>query len=190
MLVGLSVSKLMPGDSARFNGKKGGRPKGKKSQATLEKEAVLAAYRQRVLSFTDTLLNAQLTLARGMTYLYKITKKNIGTARNPRYVNEKPALVTSQVEIEAYLEKQIEEGDMYDEKDPAATYYFLTTKDPDGSAIDSMMNRTFGKAVQALVTKDPDGHDAPIGGIVINAPIKTTGDRSNRKTVRGVAGTQ
>lgn len=135
----------------------GGRPKGKRSAATLEKEAILRAYRQRVMGITDDLLNSQLILARGMTYLYKIEKEEvIGPKGGKSYRKKKPELVTDQWELEQFLENKI--GDTYndDPGNPAATYYFLTTKDPDPRAIEDMMNRTYGKSIQAIDLNPPD----------------------------------
>lgn len=128
-----------------------GRPKGKKNSATLEKEAILKEYRQKILKSADVLFNAQITLARGQTYLYKIEKEEIiGPKGGKSYKNKRPELVTSQWEIEDYLQGLIEEGDKDDEDDPNAAYYFLTTKDPDNKAIDSMLDRTWGKSTQPL----------------------------------------
>lgn len=134
-----------PPHIARENGKKGGRPKGSKSKTTLEREKVLAAIRQRILSQADGILDAQLTLARGLTYLYKIEKYYEGRGKNRVLKRKQPKLVTSQIEIEAYLAREVDEGDM---EDPEDTYFFITTKDPNNQAIDSLLDRTFGKAVQ------------------------------------------
>jgi hypothetical protein len=128
-----------------------GRKKGSKSKATLEKEAVLKAFRERVMRNADILFDSQLTLARGQTFLYKIEKElQIGPKGGKRYVSSKPKLVTNQWEIEAYLENTLIEGDPEDENDPNATYYYLTTKEPDNRAIDSMLDRTFGRATQPI----------------------------------------
>lgn len=146
----------MAGQTSRKNGKKGGRPKGKKSAATLEREAVLAAFRQRVMGVADLLLDSQLALARGTTYLYKIEKQWVPTGKGKDkgyYRKLRPKLVESQWEIEQYLEGVVENGDVDDDRDPAAAYYFLTTKAPDNDAIDSMMDRTFGKATQVIDLK-------------------------------------
>lgn len=135
---------------------KGGRPKGSKSPATLEKEAVLAAYRQRVMRNADILLDSQLSLAKGLQYLYKIEKKRkVGPRGGVSYEAQKPELVTNPEEMRAYIEGTLEEGDAEDANDPAATYYFLTSKDPDNRAIDSMLDRSFGKSTQTVA--GPDG---------------------------------
>jgi hypothetical protein len=43
----------MAGDSSRENGKKGGRPPGKKNPETLEREAVLKRWREQTMVHAD-----------------------------------------------------------------------------------------------------------------------------------------
>lgn len=156
----------MAGTTSQENGKKGGRPRGTKSQATLEREAVLAAFREKVMKNADVLFSSQLHLAKGQTFLYKIEKElQIGPKGGKKYVKSKPILVTSQWEIEAYLQNEIVEGDPEDENDPNATYYFLTTKEPDNKAIDSLLDRTFGKSAQSMdITSDGRALTVTISG--------------------------
>jgi hypothetical protein len=138
-------------ETASANGKKGGRPKGSKASSTLEREAVLKEFRMKVMRAADVLFTSQLHIARGQTYLYKIEKELlVGPKGGKKYVKSKPILVESQSEIEQYLLGLVEEGDPDDENDPLATYYFLTAKDPDNKAIDSLLDRTFGKATQPI----------------------------------------
>jgi len=151
----------MAGEISRKNGKKGGRKPGVKNKSTLEREAVLKELKQRVLGVAHGLLDSQLVLARGTSYLYKIEKyweKVTDKKGKPTKVlrRKPPKLVEDEWEIRQYLEGLTEEGDL---EDPEDTYYFMTTKSPDNKAIDSMMNRTFGKAVQALALTDPEGED-------------------------------
>lgn len=128
-----------------------GRPKGKKNKSTLEKESILRAFKERVLRSSDILFNSQITLARGQMFLYKIEKeKVVGPKGGVSYRSAKPVFVTNQQEIEDYLEGLITSGDEDDPKDPNATYYFITTKEPNNQAIDSMLDRTFGKPKQSL----------------------------------------
>src|SRR5690348_11430955 len=85
--------------------------KGKKNKKTLERELVLAGFKQRVMQTVDHLFDSQLTLARGLSFLYKIEKEFVstgGVAKNGDkkgfWRPKKPVLVTSQAEIEEYLE--------------------------------------------------------------------------------------
>lgn len=151
-----------------------GRKKGSKDPETLEREAVLAAFRQRAMSAADILFDAQLTIARGQTFLYKIEKEKIvGPKGGISYRRMKPVLVTSQFEIEQYLEGLIEEGDLDDENDPAATYYFLTTKEPNNQAIDSLLDRSLGKSAQPVTGAD----GGPIKIDISSQLTKTYGGR-------------
>lgn len=148
-----------PAHIARENGKKGGRPPGTKSVITLEKEAVFKEFRNKVLGVTNKLFNAQLHLALGQTFLYKIEKEVIIGPKGGKTIRAKPPkLVTSQWEIESFLMREVDE--MNGESEPLEredTYYFLTTKEPSISASDSLLDRTYGKAVQAVELTGRDG---------------------------------
>ncbi len=61
----------MVGEQSRINGRKGGRPKDTKNQATLEKEEMLARFQERGRHHIDPIFDAQLALARGCSYLYR-----------------------------------------------------------------------------------------------------------------------
>lgn len=148
--------------TAKENGKKGGRPKGSVSAVTLERNKVLEGIRQRVMQKADFLFDKQLQLAAGQQFLYKIEKEFIktGELKNGKdkgyYKNKRPKLVTDEWEIRAYLENLVDKanGDIEDEFDPAATYYFITTKEPSNQALDSMLDRTFGRATQPVSGED------------------------------------
>lgn len=148
----------MPGAASRQNGKKGGRPKGKKSAATLEKEKVLAEVRQRIMRNAQLILDAQMSLARGQQFLYKIEKKKkIGPKGGVSYERQKPVLVTSEWEIREYLDGISEHGYANADNDQEATYYFITTKEPSNLALDSMLNRALGKPTESLELTGKDG---------------------------------
>lgn len=128
-----------------------GRRKGSKNRATLEKQIVEEEYKQRVLHSANKLLNAQMNLAEGAQYLYRIDKtKIIGPKGGISYRSEKPKLVTDQWEIEEYLAGLTEDGDVEDENDPSAAYYYITAEKPDNKALDSLFDRAFGRVPQRL----------------------------------------
>jgi len=79
--------------------------------------------------------------------LYKIHTDSKG-------MKSKPELVTSQKEIEDYLAG---------ETDANSDYYFITTERPDNRALDSLFDRTFGKAQQYV--------DHTSGGEKLPTPI-------------------
>lgn len=62
-------------ETARANGRKGGRPKGRKSTGTLEKEAAREFVRQRVTAELGPLLDSQIQHAKGLKYLVTRDKK-------------------------------------------------------------------------------------------------------------------
>lgn len=119
-----------------------GRPTGKQNASTMERAAIKKAFEERVAANADRLFNFQMTLAQGVTYLFRIHTDEKGN-------KSKPELVESQAEISAYLNGEYD-GDPED-------YYFITTERPDNKAIDSMLDRAFGKAPQKLEHSGPDG---------------------------------
>ncbi len=150
--------------TSKENGKLGGRPKGRKNDATLEREVILKALHQRTLAAADILLDAQLVLARGQQYLFKIEKYYqtiVGNkGKKSKVLRAKPPkLVTDPLEIREYLENEIskEFGGDADLNDPEATYYFITTKDPDIRAIGAMFKRTFGNSIKPVALSEEDG---------------------------------
>lgn len=126
----------MPGTTSSENGKLGGRPLGRKNDTTLIREARLERIKERVNEATDVLVNSQLSLARGLSFLYRIDKDAKGS-------NKKPELVTHQYEIEAYLNGNVDED----------SYYYITTERPDNQAINALFDRTHGKASQSVDLK-------------------------------------
>lgn len=135
-------------DARRKNGQKGGLVKGGRvSIAVLQKTLIKEHIDQRVLRATDALLDSQISLAKGLSFLYRIDKKWIATGKGDAgyWRNEKPVLVESRVEIEEYLEGLKDEGDATDDQDEGAAYYFITTKEPNNEAIKDMLNRVHGK---------------------------------------------
>jgi len=139
-----------PAHIARENGKKGGRPKGAKSKATLEREAQLERFKQRVFEAFDPLMDAQLSLARGLSYLYKLDVEDDGK-------RSKPILVTDPDEIRAYLAE--------DYNALETTYYYITTKAPDNAALKDLFDRTLGKPAPVFELP-PDADFGSVTGFI------------------------
>lgn len=170
--------------SANLGGRRpgAGRKPGKKLPKTLEREKILEAYRQRAMKLADKLLDKQLVLAYGQQFLYKIEKEWIKTGVNKKtgeengyYRSKRPVLVESEEEIRQYLESAVDlaNGDIEDDQNPGATYYFITAKEPDSDTLDSILDRTFGKSAQ--IAKIVDENDQPIPITSINViPVQTT----------------
>lgn len=117
-----------------------GRKPGSKNKATLEKQKVAEAFNQRVLTHADALFNAQFKLAVGSQRVFRVdeTEENGKTKREH-------VLVTDAEEIKTLL-------DEHDGGDGAVdgTYYYFQTVPPDNRALDSLLNRTLGKAKDSL----------------------------------------
>lgn len=145
-----------------------GMKRGQKTKKVLEREKVMGALTQRILKIADGILDKQLVLVKGQQFLYKIEKERAGgTAKSPIYRSKPPELVESEGEIRGYLENLAENDGQYtleDPNDPSATYYFITTKEPDNRAIDSLLNRVFGKATDHI---DVTSKGKKIGGVTI-----------------------
>jgi hypothetical protein len=152
------MGKLSPEDAkkARENGRKGGRPPGSKAPETIQRDAAIKEFRQRVANNADRLFDYQMSLAKGAQYLFRIDKEWIKTGtkkdgtENGYWRNKKPVQVEDPEEMRQYLEDEITNGDAEDEFDPSASYYFLVARDPQNQAIDSMLDRTFGRSKSEL----------------------------------------
>lgn len=183
--------------AARENGKKGGRPKGRKNELTiiaeeiseetkLDRKQILKEVQQRILNAADVLINAQLSRARGQTFLYKIEKYyetvTDDKGKTRRVLRAKPPkLVTAEREIRDYLERNTEgPGGGMDLSSPEDDYYFITTKEPDSTAIERLFNRVFGNSVQPISLVDDDGQSVftdqqkKLSDTAINAYLQPT----------------
>lgn len=126
---------------ARINA---GRPFGSKNTATLHKEKIRRALEQRILRHADRLANAQLKLALGGMYLFRI---DTITNEKGQKIKQRPVLVEDIEEIIDYLDWAEADGQ---EVNDDYKYYFITAKDPDGRAIENLLDRTFGKPIQGI----------------------------------------
>lgn len=145
---------------------------------TQERRVVFNEYRKKILKVADILFKESLHNAQGRSFLYKIEKEIVeGPRGGIKYISKRPKLVTSESEIEEYLTGMIENGDVQDENDPNAVYYFITTERGDQKAIDSMLDRAFGKATQVVQTEDEEGNRKAIQGNSITF-IKQDGNQN------------
>lgn len=125
------------------NGKKGGRPKGSKGKKTLEIEAMRAVVQSKVAEALDPLINAQISEAMGVQFLYRIDYTygeiiNPTTKRKKKVRKQKKAVqVTDPEEIKKFITGRANKKD---------TYYFITTQRPNSKANDSLVDRLIGKA--------------------------------------------
>ena len=136
--------------SSRKNGKKGGRPRGRKNNLTIEREEYLERFKNTVAKRSASLLSAHTVLATGSIKVFVIRTRLEGSGKNKRVVKDRPELVTGEDEIINALDYEYGDGDNPNDEE---NYYFVSTKDPDNQAINSLMDRTFGKPKESKEVK-------------------------------------
>ncbi len=114
-----------------------GRPKGSMNASSKERMEIKQALQQRIANNADRLFNAQFNLAVGEQYLMRRHKTGVGTKE--RTVVD---IVDDPETIKQYLDDSLDQGD--DE------FFFISTKQANGAAIDSLLDRAFGKADSKL----------------------------------------
>lgn len=121
--------------------------KGQKTKKTIENKIAEEYIRKRIIGALPSIISSQMSLAKGCQYLFKI-EKEYSEKQNKWYVpkGRQPKIVKDKNEIAAYLAGE------YDDKDEA-DYYFMTTDKPENKALDSLLDRTFGKATQKSEVK-------------------------------------
>ena len=107
---------------------KGGRPPGVLNKKTREHKIVEQEFKDRIIDNIQELLTAQMNLAKGASYMF-------------RKDGDESVLVTDPGEIKKVLD-EVEGTGIVDEQ-----YYYITTKYPDNRALDSLLDRVFGRAV-------------------------------------------
>ena len=107
-----------------------GRPRGSKNKMTKDVKVREKGIKERILKNVDELVTAQIILAKGAQFLYQIKMRNVAGRRKPEHI-----LIKDPKKIKAFLD-----GDLDEE------YCYISTQAPDNKAIDSLLDRAFGKA--------------------------------------------
>lgn len=131
--------------------KNNGRKAGSVNKATAEMKEAKKQFVDRVNKNVDKLFNSQLDLAVGEKYLMVI--KTIGKGSKAR---RETTVVSDPETIKQFLDEELEDSE--------TEYYFMTTKPANNQALDSLLNRSFGKAKESL---DVTSGDEPIRGATI-----------------------
>lgn len=119
----------MAGSASRENGKKGGRPLGAKSAATVTKEQAREAFRLLVMEHFAPLVAAQVAHAQGLKYLVAREK---ATGKFSKLTQEKAEKILSG------------EDDSFDHLE-------VWEKDPSVQAFTDLMNRTLDKPKEQVI---------------------------------------
>lgn len=118
-----------------------GRPKGSISKVRRTAKEAKERFIERVQDNVDTLFNAQLSLAKGEQHLF--VKYHVGEGKERRaYVD----IVTDPETIAEYLNDYGETLNQQSDDE----YYYISTRPANNQAIDSMLNRAFGKAPEKI----------------------------------------
>lgn len=122
-----------------------GRKKGTPNKKTIETKIAFEAFRQRVLKAQDELMNSQFSIAKGQSFLLckKYDKKHKPIGR--------PFIVKDIEKVIDYLNGDLEDNQQCE-------YFYITTERANNQAIDSLFDRTFGKA-QNKIGLGLDGGD-------------------------------
>jgi len=119
-----------------------GRRQGALNKATLTQREAKKQFQERVAKHVDKLFHAQIDLATGEKYLMVI--ETIGTGTKQKRVTN---IVTDPETIKQFLDEELDNTD--------TEYYYMTTKPANNMALDSLLNRSFGKADESLdITTD------------------------------------
>lgn len=130
-----------------------GRKKGSKNLATIDRERVLEEAKNIIAGRTRKLIDTQTILAMGAIKIYKIHYHWEGSAKKRTLIKDKPEIVENDDEIIQVIDWEFGSGGMgdpnnHDQEDQEYDYYFVMTKEPDNQALNSLMDRTFGRATE------------------------------------------
>lgn len=134
--------------------KNNGRKAGSMNKTTMESKLAKKAFIERVNKNVDKLFNSQLDLAVGEKYLMVV--KTIGKGSKQR---RETSIVTDPDLIKEYLDEELDNTD--------EEYYFMTTKPANNQALDSLMNRSFGKATEKVDLTSDDKPISVLSGLTI-----------------------
>jgi len=128
-----------------------GRPKGSENEDTKIRRVAEQNFKTRVANQVDRIFNSQLDLAIGEKYL--MVKRVEGEGKNRRTWVE---VVTDLETIKQFID---DDGASLN-ADAGEDYYYMTTKPANNQALDSLMNRAFGKPKES-VDHTTNGKDLP-----------------------------
>lgn len=130
-----------------------GKKKGTKHQSTIDREKILEEAKNIIAGRTRKLIDTQTILAMGAIKIYKIHYHWEGSAKKRTLIKDKPEIVDNDEEIIHVIDWEFGSGAMgnpsdHNNEDEEYDYYFVMTKEPDNQALNSLMDRTFGKATE------------------------------------------
>lgn len=125
---------------------KGGKARlGIKHKTTMAREQMLEHLKQTISDRAKKLIDIQTVLANGAIKVFKTTYHFEGDGKNRKKVANKPVLVEDTEELSNVLDYEFCEGENPSDD---MQYFFVMTKEPDNNAINSLLDRAFGKATE------------------------------------------
>lgn len=121
-------------------------------------EEIEETFKKRVHLHSNKLLTALLTAALGEQFLYKVV---YAVDEIDGKVKRRHVKVTDPEEIQEYLDDPL--------KTEGSDYYYISSKSPDITAINSLLDRMMGRPTTKVVgPNNPDGSEGPIKIISVN----------------------
>jgi hypothetical protein len=123
-----------------------------KSKETLTKEAAWLQASQDIVNRTRKLTAVQSMLGLGTIQVFRIDGHYELFGKSRKLIKDKPRLIDNIDEIVNVLNYEYAQGlDPSTPDDPTAPkFYFVETKEANNSAIDSQLNRIYGKAKESI----------------------------------------
>lgn len=143
-------------ESKKWGGKRpgSGRKVGGENAETKRRRLLEAGFKERIAKHVDDIFNAQLNLATGTAYVYRIDEE-LGPKGGVK--SREHVLVTDPKEIKRALdENEFGSGQVTNLYTGESKYYYVSTKPPNNSALEGLLNRYFGKVPNKLDLEDDD----------------------------------
>lgn len=140
-----------------------GRKKGYTMPQTLEKQAIKKAFDQRVLRQADILFNSQFANAIGTYYVIRVDEIE-DSKGNKKKVHE---LVEDINEILEVMNSTDGQGGTVNDD-----FYIVATRVPDNKAIDSLLDRAFGKATNHLEVTNTNPELETALTFIVNSQVR------------------
>jgi len=133
-----------------------GRPLGGHNKATLERRQVEKELHQAIMNKANRLLKIMMYQAEGDYFLIRIDMVEDGKKKKKEHIT-----VTSGTEIRKFFNEHAQNINSQDELDGLNgkvdnNYYYIKKKEADWRAIESLLDRVFGKSTQHISTDDGD----------------------------------
>lgn len=134
-----------------------------KHKATLTKEAAWRQAEQAIIDRTMKLANAQSMLGLGTIQVFRVDAHYEMFGKTKKLIKDKPVIVDDVNEIIEVLNYEYANGDdPSTPEDDTPKFYFVETKEANNQAIDSQLNRIYGKAKETIDHKNNGKDFVPV----------------------------